>query len=114
MAKPVKVNVEGFGTVFVDRPKKYDRATYADGVAEAVATTLGLILDRDRSSFHPVLGRGGYDWNHQTQSVDVSEAQTPGISYKEPRRIRFLVSYVSGHFQSLTRGIRSQFHKGDR
>lgn len=114
MAKPVRVNVEGFGTVFISRPKKYTKATYADGVAEAVATTLGLIVDRDRTSFHPVLGRGGYDWNHETQSPDVSEAQTPGVSYKEPRLFRFLVYWVSGSVRSLSRGVRQKLHRGDK
>ena len=89
--RKVKVYVEGFGTVLVDRPKSYTRKTFADGVAEGVAGAVGLVMDRDRTSFHPVLGRGGYDWNHEAQRTNMSEAQTPVVAVDARKRDIFRV-----------------------
>jgi hypothetical protein len=112
--RKVKVYVEGFGVVLVDRPKKYTRQTFADGVGEGVAGAVGLIMDRDRTSFHPVLGRGGYDWDHVAQAVDVSEAHTPVVALDARKRdiFRVRMQRVWEAIQDFAGGIRSQFHKG--
>lgn len=112
--RKVKVYVQGFGVVLVDRPKKYTRTTFADGVGEAVAGAVGLIMDRDRTSFHPVLGRGGYDWDHETQGASLREAQTPVVALDARRSAIFRVRMqrVWEAIQDFFRGIRDQFHRG--
>lgn len=113
MVKKVRVDVEGFGTVLVDLPKKYNRKTFKDGVGEAVAGAVGLVFDRDRESFHPVLGKGGYDWDHASQAASVSEAQTPSV-FDEETKLRFCLRRMSYRVSSIAKRIHQKLHKGNK
>lgn len=114
MGKDVKVNVEGFGTVLIAKPKKYNPESFADGVGEAVAGAVNLVFERDRTSFHPVLGRGGYDWDHETQAADVSEASTPRVSIEESGILRVYLLPLWRHVRDFSRNVRDTLLGKDR
>ena len=57
----VHVTVEGFGVVVIKTPKKLNKKTWADGIAQAVAETLKLTHPQKiEEKFHPAIGIGGY------------------------------------------------------
>lgn len=49
------INIDGYGTVKVKRPKKLTRRNLDDTVAEAVVKTMQLV-DTRQTGFHPALG----------------------------------------------------------
>lgn len=60
----VNVSIEGFGVVSIKTPKKLNKKTWADSIAQAVAETLKLTHPQDvAQKFHPAIGTGGYGGN---------------------------------------------------
>ena len=86
MAWKVNVHINGFGKVSVKVPKRHTQTQFADAVADAVNQTLQLVWPNPVDRFHPVLGKGGDDWDHKAQRARVREAQAPSISVGVPSR----------------------------
>lgn len=80
MAWKVKVTIDGFGEVNIKVPRQPSRAQFGDAVASAVTQTLQLVYPEPTThAFHPVLGQGGYSWDHANQRVVLREAQAPEV-----------------------------------
>jgi len=76
----VTIHIAGYGTVVVKRPRKLTKANFADALGEAVAGTCEVIIPSGTQAFHPVLGVGGFNWDHETQRAIVREARSPRVA----------------------------------
>lgn len=57
----ITVGIVWYGEIQVMVPEKFDRESYADGIAQAVAETCRLLAPQTQGArFHPALGVGGY------------------------------------------------------
>jgi len=97
------VSIQGYGDVIVKRPRKITKAVFADTIGDAIAQTCQLIVPVGNDSFHPVLGKGGYNWDHVNQRAVVRETQTPSVQLR-PSTFRGLVRL---RLQGLWRNLRS-------
>lgn len=100
----VTVTIHGYGEVVVERPKKITRAAFGDAIGKAVSETCGVLVPNPGYRFHPVLGRGGYDWDHKTQSRAVREAPVPTVELKVGRlrgSVRILREGIVGSVRHL-------------
>ena len=88
MSWKVRVYINGFGEVRVKVPRKHTKAEYADAVASAVTQTLQLVYPNPGLRFHPVLGEGGYDWDHEAQRAVVSETLPPSVEVGRRKGLR--------------------------
>lgn len=75
----VRIHIAGYGTVVVKRPRKLTKRNFADALGEAVAGTCEVIIPSTGQAFHPVLGIGGFDWDHETQRAVVREASPESV-----------------------------------
>lgn len=97
----VTISVQGYGKVVVERPRKLTKRNFADALGEAVAETCQLIIPIDSSEiFHPVLGKGGNNWDHENQRAIVRETPTPRVDV-QPTGIRSL----RFHMRQMWRGV---------
>lgn len=56
MGKKIVVHIEGYGKIKLKRPRKLTKKSYSNGVAEAVAKTMQLVVGSPDTYFHPALG----------------------------------------------------------
>ena len=90
MAWKVRVRVEGFGEVSVKVPRQPTKTEFADAVASSVTKTIQLVFPSPTThAFHPVLGEGGYDWDHEAQKAIVREALPPIVEVGRRKNLRF-------------------------
>lgn len=112
MAK-VTIHVQGYGEVVVKRPKKLDKRSFSNALGEAVAGTCQIIVPPSNSkAFHPVLGVGGFDWDHENQRAFVRETPTPRVVLKSRgfAALRFRMRQVWGVVSGFGRGLRDAFY----
>jgi hypothetical protein len=109
----VTISVQGYGDVVVERPRTNSKRAFSDAVASVVADTCQLVLTPpSREAFHPVLGKGGFDWDHENQRAVVREAPAPRVDVKLTGVQLVLVHLrqVWSVVQDYGRGLRGQFY----
>ena len=88
MSWKVRVYIDGFGDVHVKVPKRHTKAEFSDAVASAVTQTLQLVYPNPGLRFHPVLGKGGDNWDHEAQRAVVSETLPPIVEVGRRKDLR--------------------------
>ena len=90
MAWKVRVSIDGFGQVRVKVPRQPNKTEFADAVASSVTQTLQLVFPSPTThAFHPVLGEGGYDWDHEAQRAVVRKTLSPVVEIGKRKNLRF-------------------------
>lgn len=100
----LKINVERYGVVEVYRLKGVKKSDFDFVVTDAVNNTVRLINERHPGYFHPVMGVGGYDWDHENQKPYERDV-IPEVEII-PSRIEKVWQNVKDFFS----GMRSYFH----
>lgn len=105
----VTATIDGHDKVVVKRPRRITNTAFADAIGDAVAQTCNILYPSpDDKLFHPVLGVGGFNWDHENQRTVVRETSTPRVDIQPGKVGSFLL-----HLRQMWGGVLG-FGKGLR